>query len=125
MQKHRLIISNSAQTITLPVTKNIVHSGEYEGQEVKMADGTLKYDALGFRLIITYSYTYLPASVMSELHSMLRKGKIFQCTYIDVDNTEKTGDFVLSYPQTTIFMYKNNVPVWKDATLQLKAKVVI
>lgn len=124
MLKHRLIITDGNIVVTMPTTKNITHGGELEGVETTMSDGTKKTDVVGFRLAVTYSYTYIPAEDLATLHKLLRSGKYFSCTYLDVDNVEKTAVFSISYPQTSVFMYKNGVAVWHNATITLSSKEV-
>ena len=125
MPRHILVITNGTNTVTLPVTKRITHSGSFEGTETVMADGTEKCDITGFRMTITYAYSYIPAADMAALHMLLRSGKYFTCTYLDVDNAEKTAAFKISYPQTDVFMYKGDVAVWQNASITLTAKGVI
>lgn len=122
MNRHKLVIATDTESVTLPVTKSISVSGKLESTEIIMANGTTKYDVVGFRKKITYSYRYIAADVMANLHMLLRNNVFFNCTYLDVDNVEKTEVFKISYPETSVFMYKDGVAVWQDAVLTLTAR---
>lgn len=123
--KHQLKITHGDTEIVFPVTTNISQGGELEGAESKMADGSLVYDVLGFRAVVTYKYDYLPQLVFDALIPLLRGHKYLTATVLDIDNTEKTALYSVSYPTAEAFKLTNDgKAVWHNVEIKLTAKEV-
>ncbi len=121
---HALVITSEDTTITFPTTKRIQHGGELEGAETVMSDGTLVFDVTGFRKNIKYSWDYIPQSVFDAFIPLLRKHKYFSCTYLDIDNTEKTAMFKIEYPTPEAWKLTANGAIWHNVSLNMTAKDV-
>lgn len=123
--KHQLTIIHGNTEIIFPVTTNIKHGGELEGTEIKMADGSLTFDVIGFRSDIRYKYDYLPQVVFNALIPLLRAHKYLSATILDVDNVEKTSLYSVSYPTAEAFkLTRDGKAVWHNVEIKLTAKDV-
>lgn len=120
----KITISNGVTTITMPRTNSVVDSGEVLATESTMASGKIVRDIKGFRAGFTYSWDYVPADTIAQLVAFARTGGFFTVGYFDVDGTEKSGTFSLSYPAFGVFCYKNGVAVWHNCKLTIKAQGV-
>lgn len=122
---HVLTISDGVTSVVFPKTRKISHGGELSGKETTMSDGTLVFDAIGFRKSITYEYDYLPQSVFDVLIPMLRGHRYVTATYLDLDNVEKTASFNVAYPTAQAFkITPDGGAVWHKVTINLTAKKV-
>ena len=123
--KHQLKITHDTSEVVFPVTRKITHGGELEGTEVKMADGTLVFDIMGFRAEVTYEYDYLPQEVIDAIAYLLRRHRYLTATFLDVNNIEKTDTFSMSYPTAESFKLTNDgKAIWHNVRIKLKAKEV-
>lgn len=123
--KHQLRITHGDTEIVFPATTNITHGGELEGTETKMADGSLAFDVLGFRAVVTYRYDYLPQVAFDALIPLLRGHKYLTATVLDIDNTEKTASCSVSYPTAEAFkLTSDGKAVWHNVEIKLTAKEV-
>ena len=90
-----------------------------------MAGGNVVRDIKGFRPGYSFSWDYIPAAVVNQLIPMLRAGGYFTVEYPDTDGTDKTGVFLISYPQPKVFKFIGGVPMWHDFSLTISSRVVI
>lgn len=120
----QITISNGAIEIIMPRTRQVAEAGEQVFKEKIMASGAIVRDIMGFRPGFTYAWDYVPASTIIDLVTMLRGGGFFTVNYFDVDGTDKSGVFVVSYPSFEVFTFRNGVAMWHNCTLTIRAQGV-
>ena len=121
----KITITNGITTIEMPRTKKVTDAGAMEYVELTMAGGKTVREMIGFRAGFTYSWDYVPAAIINSLIALLRSGSYFTVDYFDIDGTEKSGVFSVSYPAFEVFTYKNGAPVWHNCSLTIKAQEVV
>lgn len=117
-------ISDNTTTITMPRTRKVTDAGELIYKEKQMASGLVVRDIKGFRPGFRYEWDYVPASTITTLVTMLRKGGFFTVDYFDVDGTDKQGVFSIEYPSFEVFTYRNGIPVWHNCVLKITSQGV-
>lgn len=120
----QITISNGTTTITMPKTRNVQDAGAVEYKEIKMASGKMVREMIGFRAGYTYAWDYVPAATVVALSTMLRTGSFFTVGYFDVDGTDKSGTFSVSYPAPSVFKFVNGVAMWHNFTITIQAQEV-
>ncbi len=120
----QITITDGTTTIIMPQTRRVAEAGEQVFIEKKMASGALVRDIQGFRPGYTYAWDWVPASTISSLVTMLRGGGFFTVDYFDVDGTDKSGLFAVSYPSFEVFAFRNGVAMWHNCSLTIKAQEV-
>ena len=121
----QIIISNGVTSITMPRTRKVTEAGELVFTEKPMASGLRVRDIIGFRPGFSYEWDYVPSSTITPLVTMLRTGGFFTVNYFDTDGTDKQGVFSIDYPSFRIFTFRNDVPMWRDCKLTIKAQGVV
>lgn len=123
--KHQLVITHGDTEIVFPVTTKIRHGGELEGTENKMADGSLVFDVLGFRHVVTYEYDYLPQVVFDALVPLIRSHRYITAKVLDVNNREKNAQYSVIYPTAeALKLTSDGRAMWHNVEIKLTAKEV-
>lgn len=120
----QIIISNGVTNITMPRTRKISDAGAPEYNEAKMAGGKIVRDVIGFRAGFKYAWDYVPATTIAALIAMLRTGTALTVSYFDVDGTETSGTFFVSYPTFELFTFRNGIPMWHNCSLTITSQEV-
>lgn len=121
----KITISNGVTTVTMPRTKKVSDAGSPEYKEVKMAGGKIVRELIGFRPGFKYEWDYVPAADIAALATMLRTGGFFTVGYFDVDGTDGSGTFSVSYPSVEVFRFRNGVAVWHNCSLTIMSQEVV
>lgn len=121
----QITISNGTTTITMPRTKKVIDAGAPEHKEIKMAGGKVIREMLGYRSGFTYKWDYVPAATITALTTMLRTGGFYTVGYFDLDGTDKSGTFSVSYPSFEVFKFVNGVAMWHNCSITIKAQEVV
>ena len=120
----QITINNGVTTITMPKTKKVEDAGSPEYKEVTMASGKHVREVIGYRAGYTYSWDYVPAQTIKDLKAMLSTGGFYTVGYFDIDGTDKSGTFSVSYPTFKVFKFVNGVAMWHNCSLTIKAQEV-
>ena len=121
----RITISDGVTTVTMPRTRKVTDAGAPEYKEIKMAGGKLVRELTGFRPGFRYEWDYVPAASISELTAMLRTGGFFIVEYFDIDGTDRSGIFSVSYPSVEVFRFRNGIAVWHNCSLTILSQEVV
>ncbi len=117
----QITISNGKTSVTMPITRKVVDDGKTEYKEKTMASGKKVRDIIGFRKGFTYEWDYIPSETINSLMSLLRTAEALTVSYFDVDGTEGSALFYVSYPNLGVFAFRNDVPIWHDCKLTISA----
>ena len=120
----QITISDGTTTITMPRTRKVSDAGSMEYKEITMASGKRVQEMKGFRPGFTYKWDYVPAATIMALITMLRAGGFYTVGYFDLDGTDKSGVFSVSYPTHEVFKFKEGVAMWHNCTLTISAQEV-
>jgi hypothetical protein len=121
----QIMISDGVTYITMPQTKKVTDVGAVEYKEIKMAGGKLVREMIGFRPGFRYDWDYVPASTIADLIAFLRTGAYFTVAYFDVDGTEKSGLFSITYPTPKVFKFVRGVAMWHGVSITITAQEVV
>ena len=122
----QITISNGTTTITMPITFTVSDAGAPEYKEIKMAGGKIVREMIGFRPGFKYEWDYVPADTITALVAMLRAGGFYTIGYFDLDGTDKTGVFSVSYPAFELFSFESDgTGVWHKCSLTITAQEVV
>jgi hypothetical protein len=119
-----ITISNGTTTVTMPRTRNVTDAGAVVAKESEMASGRIVRKVTGFRPGFTYTWDYVPAETIASLAALLRTGAYFTVGYFDIDGTDQTGTFSVSYPAPQVFKFVGGVAMWHNFTLTIRAQGV-
>jgi len=119
-----ITISNGATTVMMPQTDQVTDAGSVVCKETTMAGGRVVRKVTGFRAGFTYTYDYVPAATITSLVALLRTGGFFTIGYFDLDGTDKSGTFSVSYPSFSVFKFVNGVAMWHGCSLTITAQGV-
>lgn len=108
----------------MPDTRKITIGGESVFREAQMASGKIVRDEIGFRTIITAEWEYVPAKKTTDLHALLRGGGFFKVTYPDPALGDTTNVFSIEPPETRVFKFIKDTPMWAYITLVFTAQEV-
>jgi len=121
-----ITISDGTTTVTMPRTDQVTDAGALEYKEQTTAGGRIVRKIVGFRPGFTYTYDFVPAATIIALISLLRVGTFFTVGYFDLDGTDKSGTFSVSYPSFSLFKFDSSgTAVWTSCTLTIKAQEVV
>lgn len=109
----------------MPRIRKITIGGEEVCKEITMANGRLVKEILGFRIVLTAEWDWLPAETIKELHELLRQGGYFLVSYPDPAVGSGSGMFSVSYPETKIFRFNGAEPRWHGVSLTMTAQEVV
>lgn len=122
----QITISNETTTITMPITFTVSDAGAPEYKEITMAGGKKVREMIGFRPGFKYEWDYVPADMITALVAMLRAGGFFTVGYFDLDGTDKTGVFAVSYPAFELFTFeRDGTGIWHKCSLTITAQEVV
>lgn len=124
MDKIRISNIDKTMSIVMPKVKDITVGAEEVSKTLTMASGRIVKDLIGYRNIINASWDYVPAATIVSLLDLLKKGNFFYVEYPSPSG-DAVGVFEIDYPTLSIFAYLNNVAVWHNVTLKMKAQEVI
>lgn len=122
---NEITISDGVTTITMPRTKKVSDAGAPEYKEIKMAGGKYVREMKGFRPGFKYAWDYVPAATITALITLLRTGGFFTVGYFDLDGTDKSGTFSVSYPTFEVFKFVDGAAMWHNCTLTIKSQEVV
>jgi len=120
----QITISNGITTITMPGTRKVSDAGSLVYRETQMASGKIVRDIKGFRAGFKYDWDYVPAATIASLATLLRSGSFFAVNYFDIDGTDGTGTFSVSYPAFEVFGFVGGVAMWHNCSLVIQAQEV-
>lgn len=109
----------------MPRVRNVTVGGEEVANEVTMASGKIVKEMTGFRVVVTAEWEWLPAEIITALHTMLRRGGFFTVSYPDPASGDVTASFSVTYPTSKIFRFAGTSPRWYDVKLTMKAQEVV
>ena len=118
------IYDDEGNIVVLPRTRNIIIGGDQKYTEIEMASGKRVRDIVGYRTKVTAEYDYIPSKDLITLQSIARKCTYVTAEYLDVDG-RKSMKCSINIPESGIFQFKNDIPVWHKAKLELVAQEVI
>lgn len=121
----QITISNGTTTITMPRTKKVADAGAPEYKEIQMASRKTVREMMGYRAGFTYKWDYVPAATITALTTTLKTGGFYTVGYFDLDGTDKSGTFSVSYPSFEVFKFVNGVAMWHNCSLTIKAQEVV
>lgn len=121
----QIAISDGVTIVTMPRTRKVTDAGAPEYKEITMAGGKTVREMIGFRPGFTYEWDYVPASTIAALVPLLRTGDFLTVDYFDVDGTDSSGLFSVSYPSPGVFRFKEGIAVWHGFQLTIKAQEVV
>lgn len=121
----QITISNGTTTITMPRTKKVSDAGTVEAKDIPMAGGKTVREVIGFRKGYKYTWDYVPAATITALSVMLRSGGFFTVGYFDIDGTDGSGTFSVSYPSLEVFKFVNGLAMWHNCSITIKAQEVV
>lgn len=116
------IYTDSGDVLTLPQTRNVTAGGELVYKEITVVSGARKRYMQGFRPVITCEWDWFPAAQLTELIGFLRQGSFFQIEYPDQNGNDAVGWFSASYPQTKIFKFKDDKPMWHGVSITFTSR---
>jgi len=120
----QITITDGVTTVTMPGTRQVSDAGSPVYVETQMASGKTVRDIKGFRAGFKYTWDYVPAATISSLATLLRSGGFFTVNYFDIDGTDGTGTFSVSYPAFEVFGFVGGVAMWHNCTLVIKSQEV-
>jgi hypothetical protein len=104
----------------MPPTDQVTDAGALEYKEQATANGRVVRKIVGFRPGFTYTYDFVTALI-----TLLRTGTFFTVGYFDLDGTEQSETFSVSYPSFSVFKFDSSgTAVWTGCTLTIKAQEV-
>lgn len=124
MDKIRISNMEHTKTIIMPRIKAITVGAKEESRRTVMVSGKIVKDVLGHRTTISAAWDWVPANVISELSLMLRKNSFLWVEYPSPEGS-RSGYFEISYPNMSVFCYKNGEALWHDVNLEMTAREVI
>lgn len=126
LQLSNISISDGVSTLIMPVSRKVSVGGTDVCKEIEMASGKLVREMKGHRVKVTAEWDWLPVDVLTDLHTMLRRGGYFTVTYPDPAQGMTTASFAIAYPTSKIFRFgSNGEPRWHEVTLAMTAQEVI
>lgn len=123
MDKIRISNIDRTTNIVMPKVKDITVGAEEVSKTLTMASGKIVKDLIGYRNIINASWDYVPAATIVSLLELLKRGNFFYVEYPSPSGDE-VGIFEIDYPSLKVFTYVNNMAVWHNVTLKMKAQEV-
>jgi len=120
----QITITKGATTITMPRTRSLNVGGSPVKKDATMASGKIVNEMIGHRTTITASWKAVPQETMNSLTALLRQGGFFTVAYPDTDGTDKSADYIISYPSPGVWKYHGGDPVWANVTLNMSAQEV-
>ena len=115
--------SDKSHSVTLPRVRDIEVGAEEESKTVTMASGKTVKDILGYRAKVTAVWDWIPADLVTELLNLLKTGAFLWVEYPAPDGSG-AGFFSIEYPTSSVFCYRDGIPVWHDMTLSMTAQEV-
>ena len=108
----------------MPRIRKITVGGEEVCKEIKMANGKLVKEMIGFRTVVSAEWDWLPAGTIKELHQLLRQGGYFFVDYPGPALRDSAWIFSVPYPETKIFRFSGTEPRWHGVKLVMRAQEV-
>ena len=124
MDKIKISNMEHTGTITMPKIKAITVGAKEESRRTVMVSGKIVKDVLGHRTVINAAWDWVPAGLVSELSSMLKKNSFLWVEYPSPEGM-RSGYFEISYPNMSVFCYKNGEALWHDVKLEMTAREVV
>ena len=120
-------IYNKGQTtfLELPKTRDVKNGGEMVYEETTMISGKSVMDIRGYRAGFSATWDWFPNDLLTQVLTLIRQGGYFPVEFTDdMGNTEIKAYKVSQNGQSSIFTFRNNMPVWHGLTLDFTAQEV-
>lgn len=110
--------------IQMPRTRTLEVGGEYEANTATMASGKVVKDIIGWRTILTASWEWLPADILTAIVTAARIGNFVTITYPDVTGKTVSKKFAIEIGNQKIFKFIKDTPMWYNVELTATAQEV-
>lgn len=118
------IYDDNSNAIVMPRVRYTLASEEMSEESVMMS-GRIVKDILGYRIIISAEWEWVPADMLAYVVNMIRSGKFRYVEYQDVNGAVRKEKFSISQPEPEIFTFADGgTAVWRTVKLKMTAQEV-
>lgn len=118
------IYDDNSNAIVMPRVRYTLASEEMSEESVMMS-GRIVKDILGYRIIISAEWEWVPADMLAYVVNMIRSGKFRYVEYQDVNGAVRKEKFSISQPEPEIFTFTDDgTAVWRTVKLKMTAQEV-
>lgn len=115
------IYDDNSNAIVMPRVRYTLASEEMSEESVMMS-GRIVKDILGYRIIISAEWEWVPADMLAYVVNMIRSGKFRYVEYQDVNGAVRKEKFSISQPEPEIFTFTDDgTAVWRTVKLKMTA----
>lgn len=111
-------------TVIMPKPRSLEIGGEVVAKEKTMAAGNLVRDIIGWRVVVTASWEWVPQKTLTAVTELARQCRFVTLDYPDPVDGHASGEFKIEIGNQKVFRYRRGEPYWYNVELKATAREV-